>query len=247
MKRIVVFLFVSMAAALTAAAQEPVALQDTAQQQPAPKPKPKFSVGGNVNVNVDTYKIKMSDGSYSSADGTFTVSVNPKLVWRLNEKMQAGTRIGVMFGKLTVGKKIEPGTAGDDSGKEIPSVDRAGGWGVSPFYSYRILDWNKVTVWVEGNGSFYQLYNSNSSIQYMDEWKYQSIYGFQIVPVIDIMLNEHLSIDFHLGFLSLGWVGTTSHYDNRIETTSSWDIRKGGLDGFIAGLGLYGIGFTVRL
>ena len=43
--------------------------------------------------------------------------------------------------------------------------------------------------------------------------------------------KENAYIVSLLGIISLGWYGTSSNYADRVVTTSSWDVHKGGLAG----------------
>ena len=202
----------------------------------------KVNVGGNFNINFDDYTIKTLDGKTLSGEGTFQIVLKPKIFWYLNEKMQIGGRMGFGFGRLTTGLVYD-----EDDGKEKEAaVGRAIGWSIAPFFGYKLLTWKIFNVWLEANVFAGQNYNIAKSGIPPTEWKNQTQYGFQILPVLSIDLNETLALDFHLGILSLGWLGTVSNYSDHSVITSSWDMRKGGFDGLAQGFYDYGIGISKR-
>ena len=125
--------------------------------------------------------------------------------------------------------------------EQAVTVNRALGWSLTPFFGYRLLDWNTVSVWAEANAFVGQYYNVENPNATTNVWGKESEYGFQILPVININLKEKLDLQIHLGFISLGWYGTKEEYANRVVTTSSWDMHKGGFVGLLQGLSDYGI------
>lgn len=213
------------------------AIADAAQRG---KKLKKFAFGGNVNINFDNawtkYKDSGSGFQPTGNNGLFQIVIKPKFCWFINEKMQAGGRVGVSYGHFDMGMKEHPET----------SVLRAAGWNLNPYYSYRLIQWRRLGIWLEANALVGQYYNTQKDYDAKKEWGMMTEYGVQVLPSLDIYLAEGFSLELHFGILSLGWYGTSSKYEDRTEVTSSWDIRKGGLDGLLYGFSNYGIGLVRR-
>lgn len=197
-----------------------------------------FHYGGQFNVNFGNERTSYLSGEVLNKEIAYVVNLKPKVYWNIGEKMQAGGRIGFAFGRMTNNKSEEE--------EKVSSVNRAIGWSLSPFYSYRVLNWKRLSVWAEANAFVGQYYNINKQSEIMGEWGKQTEYGFQILPVLNIDLTEKLALQLHLGFISLGWYGTRSEYADKVVTTSSLDLHKGGFLGILQGLSDYGIGLVKK-
>lgn len=201
----------------------------------------KFAFGGNVNINFDNSWTRYNTNNgkndiQNRSDNLFQIVLKPKVCWYLNENMQVGGRIGFSFGNFDMGTKEH----------KAQSIGRAIGWSLNPYYSYRLIQWKRLGAWIEANVLLGQYYNVKNDYLFASEWSKMTEYGVQILPVLDIYLAEGFSLELHFGILSLGWYGTTAQFDDRKEITSSWDIRKGGLDGLFYGFANYGIGLVRR-
>ena len=203
--------------------------------------KAQFHFGGQFNINFGNENTSYSSGKTTSKENAYIINLKPKAYWNIGEKMQVGGRVGFAFGNMTTGIIFDTEKA------EITSiVDKAIGWSVSPFFGYRLLNWGKVTVWGEANAFIGQYYNTNKPSKGSTEWGKATEYGFQILPVINIDLNDKLALQLHLGFISLGWYGTREDYQDKVVTTSTWDLHKGGFSGIMQGLADYGIGLVKK-
>lgn len=200
--------------------------------------KAQFHLGGQFSINFANEHTDYKSGFVENKEHAYMINLRPKLYWNLNEKMQVGGRVGFAFGRLTNGLVF------DDLQLEQNSVNRAIGWSLSPFFGYRLLDWKSVSIWVEANAFVGQYFNTDKPKKDSGEWTTQMEYGFQILPVINIDLDEKLALQLHLGFISLGWYGTRADYPNAVVTTSSWDMHKGGFAGLLQGISDYGIGLV---
>lgn len=209
-----------------------------------------FHFGGQFNINFGNQHTDYSNGSApDNKELAYIVNLRPKVYWNIGEKMQAGGRIGFAFGRMATGLVYDEKKKSGSEEAAI-EVNRAVGWSVSPFFGYRVLSWKIVSVWAEANAFVGQYYNVNKpqigSKEWGKEWGNQLEYGFQILPVVNIDLTEKLALQLHLGFISLGWYGTRADYPDRVVTTSSWDLHKGGFAGILQGLTDYGIGLVKR-
>lgn len=199
-----------------------------------------FHFGGQFSINFSNEHSSFSSGITSDKENAYLVNLKPKIYWNIGEKMQIGGRIGFAFGRLTNGVFYE-----SEKKEEVSSsVNRAIGWSLSPFFGYKLLNWKAVSVWAEANAFVGQYYNVDKTRRGSSEWGNQTEYGFQILPVLNIDLNEKLALQFHLGFISLGWYGTRAEYPEKVVTTSTWDLHKGGFAGVAQGLVDYGIGLV---
>ena len=208
---------------------------------PAAAANAQFHFGGQVSINFDNERTSYNSGVVNNKENAYIVSLKPKLYWNINDKMQVGGRIGFAFGRLT------SGTIYDSEVKDPESiVNRAVGWSICPFYGYKFLSWKRISVWGEANVFFGRYYNTDQKKATLKEWGTRSEYGFQLLPVVSIDLTEKLALQVHLGIISLGWYGTSSNYADRVVTTSSWDVHKGGLAGIAQGLADYGIGVVKK-
>lgn len=198
-----------------------------------------FHFGGQFSINFDNEHTDYYSGWSISKENAYMINLKPKVYWNLNDKMQVGGRVGFAFGRLTTGTIY-------DSQKEAESkvINRAIGWSVTPFFGYRLLNWKIVSIWAEANVFFGQYYNVDKARTLLTEWDKASEYGFQILPVVNIDLNEKLALQLHLGFISLGYYGTTAIYPDKVKKNSSWDIHKGGFVGLVQGFADYGIGLV---
>lgn len=200
-----------------------------------------FHLGGSFSINFDNEHTSFNNGSVTNKENAFLISLRPKVYWNLTDKMQVGGRIGFAFGHLNTGTVYD-----SEKNESTDAINRALGWSLSPFFGYKLLNWNKVSVWAEANGFFGQCYNVQKDKAVVSEWGTRTEYGFQILPYINIDLTEKLALQLHLGFLSLGWYGTKSDYPEKVVTTSTWDLHKGGFAGLAQGLADYGIGLVKK-
>lgn len=203
-----------------------------------------FHFGGQFSINFANEHTDWSNGATDNKEHAYLVNLKPKVYWNIGEKMQVGGRIGFAFGRMATGLVYDEKKS--DSEKTVIEVNRAIGWSVSPFFGYKLLSWKKVGVWAEANAFVGQYYNVNKPQTGSKEWSNQMEYGFQILPVVNIDLTEKLALQLHLGFISLGWYGTRADYPDRVVTTSSWDLHKGGFAGIAQGLADYGIGLVKK-
>lgn len=201
--------------------------------------KAQFHLGGQFSINFANEHTDYSSGTVDNKEHAYMINLRPKVYWNINEKMQAGGRIGFAFGRLTNGLVFD-----DKQQDQQNFVNRAIGWSVSPFFGYRLLDWKSVSIWAEANAFVGQYFNTDKPQKASGEWSTQMEYGFQILPVINIDLDDKLALQLHLGFISLGWYGTRANYPEKVVTTSSWDLHKGGFAGILQGLSDYGIGLV---
>lgn len=199
-------------------------------------------IGGNFGLKFDTEKTQYNSGEVTTQENAYMIYFYPKIYWNLSDKLRAGGRVGFAFGRTTTGTLFDQKDAKQEVQRDI--LDRAIGWSVSPFCGYKILNWKVVSVWIEGNLLAGQYYNVGQKIFTSLEWNKCTGYGFQILPVVDFDITEKLSIQVHLGIISLGWFGETYNYDNKVTTRSYWDIRKGGADGLLQGIADYGVGIV---
>lgn len=222
MKRLVVILVVLLAFSFAADAQ--------------------FAVGGNFSINIDRdWTFKNGSDKYGYSENSFLLSLNPKFYYNIKDNMQVGARVGFFYGRMTGEMEDVPFETVKVSG--APNII---GWGFTPFYNLRVYSYSKVSIWLEADLFFNDLYNNTHDAIPLNMWHNQLLYGFQILPVFSWEINDTHSLDIHLGFISAGWLGTVSFYRDYYDVTSSWDIRKGGFDGLIQGFTDYGIGLTRR-
>ena len=200
-----------------------------------------FHFGGSFSINFANEHIDWDSGATDNKEHAYMVNLKPKVYWNIGEKMQVGGRIGFAFGRLTNGLIYE-----SEKKDETVNVNRAIGWSLSPFFGYKLLNWRILSVWAEANAFVGQYYNVNKPHIGSNEWGSQMEYGFQILPVVNIDLTEKLALQLHLGFISLGWYGTRADYPNKVITTSTWDLHKGGFAGLAQGLADYGIGLVKK-
>lgn len=200
-----------------------------------------FHFGGQFSINFANEHTDYSSGFTDNKEHAYLVNLKPKVYWNIGEKMHVGGRIGFAFGRLTNGVIFE-----SEKKDQTVNVNRAVGWSLSPFFGYRVLDWKIVSVWAEANAFIGQYFNVNKPKVGSSEWGSQMEYGFQILPVVNIDLTEKLALQLHLGFISLGWYGTRADYPDKVVTTSSWDLHKGGFAGIAQGLADYGIGLVKK-
>lgn len=197
--------------------------------------------GGSFSINFDNEHTDYFSGASKNKENAYLVNLKPKLYWNLTEKMQVGGRIGFAFGRLNTGLIYDA-----EKKEQTDIVNRALGWSLSPFFGYRVLNWKRISVWAEANVCFGQCYNTEKNKTTTSEWGTRTEYGVQILPYVNFDLTESLSLQLHVGFLSLGWYGTTSRYPDRVVRTSTWDLHKGGFAGILQGLTDYGIGLVKK-
>lgn len=215
-------------------------------------------VGGNFLLNFSNERTNYSSGQMNVRDLEYEITLNPKLYWNLNEKMNVGGRIGFSFGRVTTGYIQSEDSYGildylyelisetyDAPDMNLQKISNtAVSWSVNPFFAYRVFTWKILSVWGEANIFFGQAFNTGTKKASIFEWDKQLQYGIQVLPVVNIDVSEKFAIQFHLGFPSLMWFGETSHYADRYETVSTWTLRKGGLAGLIQGFSNYGLGLV---
>lgn len=197
-----------------------------------------FHLGGQFSINYSNEHTSYSSGTSTNKEGTFMINIKPKVYWNIGEKMQAGGRIGIAFGRLDTGLIYDTNNKEE---MENISTDRAVGWSFTPFFGYKLLNWKSISVWAEANAFIAQSYNVEKTKKTNSILNNQMEYGFQILPVVNFDITEKLAVQLHLGFISFGWYGTRADYSNKVVTTTSWDLHKGGFAGVLQGLTDYGI------
>ncbi len=216
----------------------------------------KMQFGGNFSIAYDKNKIDYADGKKSPdiKQDMFQVVVKPKVYWYINEKMQFGASVGIGWGNLSTGllydKADEKQTINPDGTitREKPVIDKSIGWTFIPYYSYKLLQYKFVDIWLEGNLYVGEQYKINESHDFTSDysWNQDLYYGFQILPVVDIALTEKLALQIHAGVISFGWSGEKLYYEDRTATLSSIDFHKGGITGLIDSICNFGIGMVHR-
>lgn len=201
-----------------------------------------FAIGGNFSLKIDkSNKSEVVQDVLDYTGNDFSVMLRPKFYYNIKDNMQVGLKVGCYFGR-----EVENWKYSEYDSDAFKDVSDFMGWGISPFYNLKVYSYSKVSIWVEANLFFDKYYNEGTEANLFNQWKTQAQYGFEILPIFSWELNDRYSLDIHLGFISLGWVGVTEHYDGYDIVESSWDIRKGGFDGLIRGFSDYGIGLTRR-
>lgn len=217
-------------------------------------------VGGNFLISFSNERTVYSGGESMAKNLDYEISVYPKLYWNLNEKMNVGGRLGFSFGRVITGyseKNFNESVfgyfyqflEGNENIKDpvIAKISNTAiSWSVNPFFAYKVFTWKILNIWIEANAAIGQAFNTGIRTATLFEWDKQLEYGLQILPVVELDVTQKFAIQFHLGFPSLMWYGETSHFADRNESTSTWTLRKGGLEGLIQGFSNYGIGLVKK-
>lgn len=199
-----------------------------------------------------------SDTRSNTKENGWSISVEPEIGWRVNEKMNIGLRLGGSYQDSYLAYT----TLDLLEGKEQPANLRVqqGKWNVTPYARYQLktLFDGKVGVWVEAHlyaGMEYPRVSEGTvkGTDY-DGLKHTVVYGAQISPVITYQFNKKSNLQIFFSILSLGYSGTAYSYSDPIngdhtDFTNDVIVFSGKLRNLIANQftpGLYGLKFGVQ-
>ena len=229
---------------------------DTAVAQVALKPVPVWKQKLYYGYNFDIYY--HSDSRPMRKENGWSISLEPEIGWRVNEKISFGLRLAGNYQDT-----YETYTIDLTNGSSVSEGLRIqqGGWSVTPYGRYRLKSMfnDKLGIWIEahlyGGMEYPRVTDGDVKGTDYDGLRYSVNYGFQVSPVITYQFNRKRNFQIFFSILSLGFSGTSYFYEEPEtgrryqEHTQDIIIFSGKLKNMLANQftpGLYGLKFGVQ-
>lgn len=186
-------------------------------------------VGGSLDLNVNgSSKTKFDDLNTGRTPSRFSLLVNGKIGYLLNEKVEIGGALGIGGGTTTTYYVASPASDGK-SHKDTRSSSFS--WSINPYTRYRLFEVKGFGMWLEGvvglgmdhaiADKVYVVVADNyrsaaaasaTNTSAKDNLKKNPInwFNWSIVarPVITYNINEHWRVEASLNAIGLGLSGT---------------------------------------
>ncbi len=195
-----------------------------------------YFVGGTAGLGFDGGKTTIGSTSADNAS-TFKLTIAPNVGYCFADNFVAGARFGLSYNKATT-----PALIGDDK------VESSCNWGIQPYARYRFGEWNRFGIWSEVNAGIAR--ETGKTEVGNTSTKNDPVFGWAInvLPVLTYSINDHLTLETSLNFLTLGYEGSyTTDADKSYEVTeSSFSFGADGNDVFGSAIGQVKVGFTYK-
>ena len=194
-----------------------------------------YFVGGNVGIGFNGGKTTI-DGTSSDNQSAVSFTIAPNVGYYFADNFLAGARVGVAYDKTTI-----PGAISDSEKSSCT-------WAIQPYARYRFGEWNRFGLWSEVNAGIQRQTGKTVTGSIND--KDNPVFGWAInvLPVLTYSVNEHLTLETSLDFLTFGYEGTyTRDEDKTYEITdSSFSFGANSNDIFGSAVGQIKVGFTYK-
>ena len=222
----------------------------------AVKPVPEWKKKLYYGYNFDIYY--HSDSRPMRKENGWSISLEPEIGWRVNEKMAFGIRLAGNYQDT-----YETYTLDLTDGNTVSEGLRIqqGGWSVTPYGRYRLKSMfdDKLGIWIEahlyGGMEYPRVTDGDIKGTDYDGLRFSASYGVQVSPVITYQFNKKSNFQIFFSILSLGYSGSTHCYIDQEtgkrhnETTNDVIIFSGKLRNLLSAQftpGMYGLKFGVQ-
>ena len=194
-----------------------------------------YFVGGTVGLGFDGGKTTI-DGTSSDNQSKFNLTVAPNIGYCFADNFLAGVRFGVNYDKTTT-----PGVTSDTVASEFA-------WAIQPYARYRFGEWNRFGLWSEVNAGIQRETGKTETGSISTKSDPVLGWAINVLPVLTYSIDEHLTLETSLNFLSLGYEGSyTKDEDKTYEATdASFSFGANSNDVFGSAIGQIKVGFTYK-
>jgi len=198
-----------------------------------------------------------TDSRSNRKENGWSITLNPEIGWKVNERVQLGMRLGGTFANTITNYSISFLDTTTTADLRVQQWS----WDVTPYVRYRLktLFNDKLCIWLEAHlyaGMDYPrvMAGDIKGTDY-DGLRHSISYGAQVSPLITYQFNKKSTFQIYLSILSLGYSGTTYCYTDPItgnnynEFTNDVILFSGKLRNLIANQftpGLYGLRLGVQ-
>lgn len=198
-----------------------------------------------------------TDSRSNRKENGWSITLNPEIGWKVNERVQLGMRLGGTFANTITNYSISFLDTTTTADLRVQQWS----WDVTPYVRYRLktLFNDKICIWLEAHlyaGMDYPRVTAGDikGTDY-DGLRHSITYGAQVSPLITYQFNKKSTFQIYLSILSLGYSGTTYCYTDPIsgnnynEFTNDVILFSGKLRNLIANQftpGLYGLRLGVQ-
>ena len=174
-------------------------------------------IGGGINFTNSTREHE-DNNELVERESAFGIGFSPKVGVFLSEKLAIGIDLNLSTYKRKTGIDSE-------------AIYKQSNIGVSPFVRYYALNWNKFSVFGQGNIGVEFIKSTTDFESTVTDGPKETKFYIYIAPGLSYNLSDKLSLETSLNFLSFG-------YNHRIHED---DIYKNKNSDFYFGAGLYNI------
>ncbi len=193
-------------------------------------------VGGTAGLGFDGGKTTLN-GTSSDNESTLKLTVAPNIGYCFADNFLAGARLGISYNETTT-----PALIGDDT--EVSNFS----WAIQPYARYRFGEWNRFGLWSEVNAGIGR--ETGKTEVGSNSIENDPVLGWavKVLPVLTYSVNDHLTLETSLNFLTLGYEGSyTADADKTHEISkSSLIFGANGNDVFGSAIGQIKVGFTYK-
>lgn len=198
-----------------------------------------------------------TDSRSNRKENGWSITLNPEIGWKVNERVQLGMRLGGTFANTITNYSISFLDTTTTADLRVQQWS----WDVTPYVRYRLktLFNDKICIWLEAHlyaGMDYPrvMAGDIKGTDY-DGLRHSITYGAQVSPLITYQFNKKSTFQIYFSILSLGYSGTTYCYTDPItgnnynEFTNDVILFSGKLRNLIANQftpGLYGLRLGVQ-
>lgn len=171
-----------------------------------------FVVGGTFGIAHDGSK---TDDTYNNSSTSYTI--NPRLGYQLNDRMQAGLLLGYSYNYNRNYYTL--------LGDTYYNSNQNSTFGFAPYFRYNFINHDRLNFYMEASLAFDFMgkgsnYNSQTNTT-TDGVTKASTYALRIVPGVNYALTDNLSMDVNFDILSCA-LGMAKVENTATNTTTNY-------------------------
>ncbi len=191
-------------------------------------------VGGAAGLNYNGGNT-VTDGNKSDSPSEFGFVIAPNVGYYFSDNFLAGARLGIAYDKA-----VTPAVIADTEKKEFT-------WAVEPYARYCFAQWNKFGLWSEVNATIGRTTGKTEVGDNSTDNDPVLAWGVHVLPVLTYTINDHISLETSLSFLTLGYEGSyTADKDKNHETNAGAFAFGANSTDALGAIGQIKIGFTYK-
>ena len=171
-----------------------------------------YFVGGNFGLNLANDK--NDNGVTTSKSTYYNFYLSPSVGKFLSEKVAIGLALNISF-------------TGGTTGPDPETKDQSTSLGASPFLRYYAIEWNKFSVFGQGNIGYAFSNSSETTDGTKSDGPKISRYFFSIYPGLSYDISDKLQLQTSINILSFGYNYTVSKDGSTEDRNSSFNMGAG--------------------
>jgi opacity protein-like surface antigen len=181
-------------------------------------------VGGTVRFNTSNSE---QNGTTPNKSSNYEFNLNPSIGKFLSEKTAIGLALDISL-------------TGDKMNIITEASSKSSSFGISPFFRYYALRWNKISIFGQGNIGLALLNSSNKTGGVTTDGPKGTKIYLTFYPGLSYDISENISLETSLNILSLGYNYTSTKTGSTKNKSSNFSL--GGGPGSIISVGAITIG-----